>query len=101
MSPFIGRLDGVAMDGVNILHDICEIYRVQGYETQILAASLRHPVHVVESARCGADIATMAFGVFEQLIKHPLTDAGFDKFIDDWKKAKPDLGELPASMQSS
>lgn len=101
VSPFIGRLDDIAVDGQGVLSEICEIYRAQRYETQILAASLRHPVHVVEAARCGADIATMPFGVFAQLVKHPLTDAGFDKFIGDWKEAKSHLGELPSSMQSS
>ncbi|MGH2729732.1 MAG: transaldolase family protein, partial [Actinomycetota bacterium] len=77
------------------------IYAVQGYETQVLAASLRHPIHVVEAARMGADIATMPFKVFEALVKHPLTDAGFKKFLDDWEKVKPRLGELPPSMQEA
>lgn len=99
VSPFLGRLDDVATDGLRLLADICEIYAVQGYDTQVLAASLRHPLHVVEAARLGADIATMPFKVFEALVNHPLTDAGFKKFIDDWEKAKPQLGELPPSMQ--
>jgi transaldolase len=101
ISPFLGRLDDVATDGLRLLSDICEIYAVQGYETQVLAASLRHPIHVVEAARMGADIATMPFKVFEALVKHPLTDAGFKKFLDDWEKAKPRLGELPPSMQEA
>ena len=101
ISPFLGRLDDVATDGLKLLSDICEIYAVQGYETQILAASLRHPIHVVEAARMGADIATMPFKVFEMLVKHPLTDSGFDRFIDDWEKAKPNLGELLPSMQEA
>lgn len=101
ISPFLGRLDDVATDGLRLLSDICEIYAVQGYETQVLAASLRHPIHVVEAARMGADIATMPFTVFEALVKHPLTDAGFKKFLDDWEKAKPRLGELPPSMQEA
>ncbi|MGH2695148.1 MAG: transaldolase family protein, partial [Actinomycetota bacterium] len=88
-------------DGLRILADICEIYAAQGYETQVLAASLRHPVHVIEAARMGADIATMPFKVFESLVKHPLTDAGFKKFSDDWERVKPDLGELPPSMQEA
>ena len=99
ISPFLGRLDDVATDGLRLLSDICEIYAVQGYETQVLAASLRHPVHVVESARMGADIATMPFKVFQSLVKHPLTDSGFKKFTEDWEQAKPRLGELPPSMQ--
>lgn len=101
VSPFLGRLDDIATDGLRTLADICEIFAVQGYETQALAASLRHPVHVVEAAKVGADIATMPFKVFESLVKHPLTDAGFDKFINDWSEAKPNLGELPPSMQEA
>jgi transaldolase len=101
ISPFLGRLDDVATDGLRLLADICEIYAIQGYETQVLAASLRHPVHVVEAARIGADIATMPFTVFEALVKHPLTDAGFKRFIDDWEGAKPHLGELLPSMQEA
>lgn len=101
ISPFLGRLDDIATDGLRLLSDICEIYAVQGYQTQVLAASLRHPIHVVEAARMGADIATMPFKVFEALVHHPLTDAGFKKFMDDWEKAKPDLGELPPSMQEA
>ena len=101
VSPFLGRLDDVATDGLRLLSDICEIYAVQGYETQVLAASLRHPVHVVEAARMGSDIATMPFKVFEALVKHPLTDSGFKRFTDDWEKAKPHLGELPPSMQEA
>lgn len=101
ISPFLGRLDDVATDGLQLLSDICEIYAAQGYETQVLAASLRHPVHVVEAAKMGSDIATMPFKVFEALAKHPLTDAGFKKFSDDWEDAKPHLGELPPSMQEA
>ncbi|MGH2756597.1 MAG: fructose-6-phosphate aldolase [Actinomycetota bacterium] len=101
ISPFLGRLDDVATDGLRLLSDICEIYAVQGYTTQVLAASLRHPVHVIEAARIGADIATMPFKVFEQLVRHPLTDAGFKRFLDDWEKAKPQLGELLPSMQEA
>jgi transaldolase len=97
VSPFLGRLDDVSTDGLRLLSDICEIYAAQGYDTQVLAASLRHPVHVVDSARMGADIATMPFKVFEALVKHPLTDSGFKKFLDDWESAKPHLGELPPS----
>lgn len=101
VSPFLGRLDDISTDGLRALSDICEIYSIQGYETQVLAASLRHPVHVVESARMGADIATMPFKVFEALVKHPLTDAGFERFTSDWEEAKPHLGELPPSMQEA
>ncbi|MDQ3941447.1 MAG: fructose-6-phosphate aldolase [Actinomycetota bacterium] len=101
VSPFLGRLDDIATDSVRSLSDICEIYAIQGYETQVLAASLRHPIHVVEAARLGADIATMPFKVFEALVKHPLTDAGFKRFSDDWEQAKPHLGELLPSMQEA
>lgn len=101
ISPFLGRLDDVATDGLRLLSDICEIYAVQGYDTQVLAASLRHPVHVVEAAKMGADIATMPFKVFQMLVKHPLTDSGFKRFINDWEKAKPQLGELLPSMQEA
>lgn len=101
ISPFLGRLDDVATDGLRLLSDICEIYAVQAYETQVLAASLRHPIHVVEAARMGADIATMPFKVFQALVKHPLTDAGFERFKADWEEAKPHLGELLPSMQEA
>jgi transaldolase len=101
VSPFLGRLDDVGTDGLRLLSDICEIYAIQGYETQVLAASLRHPIHVAEAARLGSDIATMPFKVFEALVKHPLTDAGYKKFLDDWAGAKPHLGELLPSMQEA
>jgi transaldolase len=101
VSPFLGRLDDVATDGLRLLSDICEIYAIQGYDTQVLAASLRHPVHVVEAARMGSDIATMPFKVFETLVRHPLTDAGFKRFSEDWEEAKPRLGELLPSMQEA
>jgi transaldolase len=101
ISPFLGRLDDVGTDGLRLLSDIIETYVAQGYDTQVLAASLRSPIHVVEAARMGADIATMPFKVFESLVKHPLTESGFKKFIGDWEKAKPHLGELPPSYQEA
>jgi transaldolase len=91
VSPFLGRLDDVAADGMDVLRKICGIYAVQGYETNVLAASLRHPMHVVESALAGADIATMPFAVFKQLVKHPLTDSGLEKFASDWKALQGEL----------
>jgi len=91
VSPFLGRLDDVAADGMEVLRNICRIYDVQGYETNVLAASLRHPMHVVEAAEAGADIATMPFSVFTQLVKHPLTDIGLDKFLQDWKGLHEEL----------
>jgi transaldolase len=91
VSPFLGRLDDVASDGMDVLRKICQIYEIQGYETNVLAASLRHPMHIVESALAGADIATMPYGVFKQLVKHPLTDIGLDKFLQDWKALQEGL----------
>jgi transaldolase len=93
VSPFLGRIDDVGADGMHALREICEIYEVQGYDTLVLAASLRHPMHVVEVARAGADVATMPFSVFTQLVKHPLTDIGLEKFLNDWKKLQQELKE--------
>jgi len=91
VSPFIGRIDDVASDGMEALRKICDIYEVQGYETNVLAASLRHPMHIVDAALAGADIATMPYSVFKQLVKHPLTDLGMDKFLQDWKALQEGL----------
>ena len=91
VSPFLGRLDDVAADGMDALRKICEIYEVQGYETNVLAASLRHPMHVVDAALAGADIATMPYSVFTQLVKHPLTDVGLETFLQDWKSLQEEL----------
>ena len=85
VSPFLGRLDDVGADGMKLLRDICEIYAVQGYTTNVLAASLRHPMHVVDAALAGADIATMPYDVFTKLVKHPLTDTGLERFLADWR----------------
>ncbi len=93
VSPFLGRLDDVGSDGMEVLRRICDIYEIQGYETNVLAASLRHPMHVVEAALAGADIATMPHDVFKQLVKHPLTDIGLDKFLQDWKALQGELGK--------
>jgi transaldolase len=86
VSPFLGRVDDVASDGMAVLRAICDIYAVQGYQTKVLAASLRHPMHVVDSALAGADIATMPYEVFTKLVKHPLTDLGMERFQADWEK---------------
>ena len=91
VSPFIGRIDDVASDGMGALRAITDIYAVQGYETHVLAASLRHPMHVVEAAEAGADIATMPVDVFRKLVKHPLTDLGLEKFRADWQTLEHDL----------
>ena len=87
ISPFLGRLDDIAHVGMDLVRDICEIYRNYGFKTQVLAASIRNPLHVVDAAKAGAHVATMPFGVLEQLMKHPLTDIGLKKFLDDWNKA--------------
>jgi transaldolase len=86
ISPFIGRLDDISHEGMDLIRQMRAIYDNYGFETQILAASIRHPQHVVEAALAGADVATIPFKVVMQLIKHPLTDIGQDKFLADWKK---------------
>lgn len=86
VSPFIGRLDDISHDGMAVVRDSVLIFKNYGIETQVLAASIRHPLHVIEAAKCGSHIATMPFKVLEQMAKHPLTDAGLQKFLDDWKK---------------
>jgi transaldolase len=88
VSPFLGRLDDIAHVGMDLVGDLVTIYRNYGFRTQVLAASLRHPLHVVDAARTGAHAATMPFKVFEQLFNHPLTDRGQDQFLKDWEKVK-------------
>ncbi len=85
VSPFIGRLDDVSSNGMELIRQIVTIYKNYDYKTYVLVASVRHPQHVVEAALAGGHIATMPYGVFQQLIKHPLTDIGLKKFLDDWK----------------
>ena len=87
VSPFIGRLDDVSQDGMQLIADIVQIYENYGYGTEVLVASVRHPMHVVEAAKIGADVCTMPLKVIEALIKHPLTDIGLAKFLEDYKKA--------------
>ncbi len=86
ISPFIGRLDDISQDGMELIRQIRVIYDNYGYETKILAASIRHPIHVVDCALAGADVATIPMKIIDQLIKHPLTDSGQEKFLADWKK---------------
>lgn len=88
VSPFIGRIDDISNYGMDVIRDIVTIFDNYGIETEVLAASIRHPLHVVEAALAGADIATVPFKVLEQMIKHPLTDIGIDKFLKDWAKVK-------------
>jgi len=87
ISPFIGRLDDIAQDGMQLIRDIVQIYDNYGYATEVLAASIRHPMHIVDCALAGADVATIPFKVIQQLVKHPLTDKGLDSFLSDWKKS--------------
>jgi len=88
ISPFIGRIDDISYNGMELIKQIKTIYDNYGYATQIIAASIRHPLHVVDAALAGADIVTVPFKVIQQLIKHPLTDSGVEKFLSDWKKGK-------------
>jgi transaldolase len=86
VSPFVGRLDDIGHDGMEIVEQILGIYENYGYETEVIVASIRNPIHVLDAALMGADIATIPYKVMEQLIKHPLTDIGLEKFLADWKK---------------
>lgn len=85
ISPFLGRVDDAGNDGIALLAEITEVYRVQGYDTKVLAASLRSPQHVVDSAKVGADVATMPASVFRSLVNHPLTEIGLRRFLEDWE----------------
>jgi transaldolase len=86
VSPFIGRLDDVSTSGVNLIEDIRQIYDNYGFETQILAASIRHSMHIIDCAMAGADVATCPLSAILDLLKHPLTDIGLEKFLADYKK---------------
>ena len=86
ISPFIGRLDDVGQNGMSLIAEIVGIYENYDWTTEVLAASIRHPIHIVEAAQLGAHVATMPFKVLDQLFKHPLTDKGLDQFLADWKK---------------
>ncbi|MDD5553651.1 MAG: fructose-6-phosphate aldolase [Candidatus Omnitrophica bacterium] len=86
ISPFIGRLDDISQKGMDLIRDIKQIYSNYGFKTEIIVASVRNPMHVVEAAKIGADIATVPFPVIEQLLKHPLTDSGIQRFLEDWEK---------------
>ena len=86
VSPFVGRLDDIAHDGMELVEQILTIYDNYGYETEVIVASIRHPRHVLDAALMGADIATIPFKVIAQLVQHPLTDKGIELFLEDWKK---------------
>lgn len=93
VSPFLGRLDDIGHIGMDLVKQIVQIYRNYGFQTQVLAASLRHPLHVIDAALAGADVATIPFKVLDQMIKHPLTDKGIDAFLKDWEKVKAAIAE--------
>ncbi|MEW6456639.1 MAG: fructose-6-phosphate aldolase [Acidobacteriota bacterium] len=88
ISPFIGRLDDISTDGMNLIEDILTMYENYSFKTQVIVASIRHPVHIVEAALIGAPIVTVPFPVLEKLVRHPLTDIGINKFLEDWKKVR-------------
>jgi transaldolase len=88
VSPFIGRLDDISQDGMELIRQIVQIYKNYDFRTQVLAASLRHPLHVVQSAMAGVHVATIPAKVIEQMFKHPLTDRGLEAFLNDWKKTQ-------------
>lgn len=88
VSPFLGRLDDISTDGMNLIEDICQIFSIYDIDTQIIAASVRTPMHVLQIAKSGADIATVPYKVFKQMLKHPLTDIGIEKFLKDWESVK-------------
>jgi transaldolase len=88
VSPFVGRLDDIGTDGMSLIRDIRQVYQNYDFETQILVASIRGPLHVIEAARIGADIATIPGKVYKALLKHPLTDIGLERFLEDHRKAQ-------------
>ena len=87
VSPFLGRVDDISMIGMDLVRDIAEIFAIHGIETEIIAASVRNPIHVIEAAKAGADIATVPYDLVKQMLKHPLTDQGLEKFKADWAAA--------------
>lgn len=88
VSPFLGRLDDISTDGLNLIEEIMDIFDNYDYDTEVIAASVRHPMHVVECARLGCDIATVPYKVFKQMLHHPLTDSGIERFLKDWESVK-------------
>lgn len=91
ISPFIGRLDDISIDGMELIEQIVTIYQNYGYPTQVLAASIRHPLHVLQAAMMGADVATIPFKIIDMMFRHPLTESGLEKFLDDWKSSESKL----------
>lgn len=92
VSPFVGRIDDIGTKGMRIVQDIARIFKLHNIKTRVIAASMRHPMHIIAAAKVGADVITLPFHVVEQMIKHPLTDVGIARFLDDWKKAKISFG---------
>ncbi len=88
VSPFVGRLDDVGTTGMDLIEQVAEIFDIHGIDTEIIAASVRNPIHAIDAARAGSHIATIPYKVIMQMTKHPLTDAGIEKFLDDWKTVK-------------
>jgi transaldolase len=88
ISPFVGRLDDISTDGMQLIEQIMTVYNHYGFDTEVLVASVRHPIHVVQAALMGAHVCTMPFKVIDQLVKHPLTDIGLERFLADWKKGQ-------------
>jgi len=97
ISPFVGRLDDIGHDGMELCQQLIEIYENYGFATEVLVASVRHPKHVVEAALMGADIATIPYKVFEAMFNHPLTDKGLAAFLDDWDRARDLVAAVPAT----
>lgn len=91
VSPFVGRLDDAGQNGMEVVKQLSQIKRNYGFTTEVLAASIRHPLHVIEAALAGADIVTMPFTVLMQIVKHPLTDVGLERFLKDWRTIPPEL----------
>ncbi|MBU2100493.1 fructose-6-phosphate aldolase, partial [Candidatus Micrarchaeota archaeon] len=88
VSVFVGRLDDAGNEGIQVIKDTTQVFKNFGIKSKVISASIRNPIHVIESAKAGADVATIPFDVLDKMIKHPLTDKGIQKFLDDWKKVK-------------
>ena len=94
VSPFLGRVDDIGWEGMELLRDIIAVYDLYCFETRVIAASMRHPLHVADAARSGAHIATCPYAVINRMIKHPLTDIGIDRFLKDWKELPENLRKI-------
>ena len=101
VSPFLGRLDDISASGIDLVADIMQIFNQYGFETEVICASIRHPIHVIECARLGADIATVPYQIIMQMIQHPLTDIGVEKFIKDYQKVCDRIGNISLFFQKN